>query len=438
MVTITRQESWPPHQHSESDVVLSVDGISKKFCRDLKQSLFYGVKDIASEVLGTRRPNRQLRPKEFWALNDVNFQVRRGEAIGLVGRNGSGKSTLLRMIAGLIKPDAGSIKVVGRVAPLIALGAGFNPILSGRENIYANMSVLGVPTKEIRDRFDEVVEFAEIGEALDAPVQSYSSGMAARLGFACAIHTNPDILLIDEVLAVGDSRFRAKCFRKLHELRQNNTAFILVNHDSHAILTLCESAVYLNKGVMVSAGQTAAIMRHYEQDLLLLDSDTTLPQGPILVKPQLETSELEMTGIIFRDGDGQIVSQPTSGMSTMLCIQCQVYQPVNKVGVTVIIQGIASGGEAMLVLNCLHDQQPLTFEPGRHEIRLEMPHLGLKPGGYSMNIYSKRDGYQHLDGVEGFRFQVDMGIHLDRGIFYQPRSWKVVDQYHLCDDILID
>ncbi len=182
---------------SNDEVVLSVEGVSKKFCRDLKRSLFYGVQDIAGELTGVRQKSDRLRNKEFWALDNVSFELRKGEALGLVGKNGSGKSTLLRIIAGLIKPDLGTVKVTGRVAPLIALGAGFNPILTGRENIYANMSILGLSTKEIDEKFDDVVEFAEIGEAIDAPVQTYSSGMAARLGFASAIHTEPDILLIE-------------------------------------------------------------------------------------------------------------------------------------------------------------------------------------------------------------------------------------------------
>ncbi|PMB18406.1 ABC transporter ATP-binding protein, partial [Fischerella thermalis CCMEE 5319] len=143
MISINEQDITAKPQDSESDIVLSVNGVSKKFCRDLKRSLFYGVQDITSELFGLREKSDKLRPKEFWALNNVSFQLRRGEALGLVGKNGSGKSTLLRIIAGLIKPDTGFVEVYGRVAPLIALGAGFNPILTGRENIYANMSILG-------------------------------------------------------------------------------------------------------------------------------------------------------------------------------------------------------------------------------------------------------------------------------------------------------
>ena len=160
------------HTPNDSDVVLSVKGVSKKFCRDLKRSLLYGTQDIASECLGIRsNKQKELRKHEFWALQDVSFELRRGEALGLIGKNGSGKSTLLRIIAGLIRPDQGEVMVNGRVAPLIALGAGFNPILTGRENIYANMSILGLTKEEIDERFDEVVEFAEIGEAIDSPIQ---------------------------------------------------------------------------------------------------------------------------------------------------------------------------------------------------------------------------------------------------------------------------
>ena len=207
-MTINLSEPEIYQKPQSDDVVLSVKGISKKFCRDLKRSLLYGVQDIASELTGTRDKTETLRQKEFWALNNVSFELRRGDALGLIGPNGSGKTTLLRIISGLIRPDTGSCEVKGRLAPLIALGAGFIPILTGRENVYTNMSILGLSKHEIDQRFQDVLDFADIGDAIDTPVQSYSSGMAARLGFASAIHTEPDILLIDEVLAVGDAKFK--------------------------------------------------------------------------------------------------------------------------------------------------------------------------------------------------------------------------------------
>jgi lipopolysaccharide transport system ATP-binding protein len=426
MTIINDQDIAAKPQDSENDIVLSVNGVSKKFCRDLKRSLMYGVQDITSELLGLREKSDQLRPKEFWALDNVSFELRRGEALGLIGKNGSGKSTLLRIIAGLIRPDTGFVEVNGRVAPLIALGAGFNPILTGRENIYANMSILGLSKKEIDERFDEVIDFAEIGDAIDSPIQSYSSGMAARLGFASAIHTKPDILLIDEVLAVGDSRFQAKCFRKLHELRQKNTAFILVSHSSHTILTVCQSSVYLQKGQMFGNGETALVMKQYEEDLFFDGAGTNLNANSSLIKPQLENSDLEINAIFFRDSYGEVIESPTSGEPVAFCIECRINKKIDRVGITLDIKGVAEGGETILLMNNLSEQQSLSFLAGKHEIQIQMPYLGLKLGRYTMDIYVKRDTLFHLDAVESFRFRVNGKESVSRGLFYQPKTWKTV------------
>ncbi|MDP3817157.1 ABC transporter ATP-binding protein, partial [Pseudomonas sp.] len=199
-----------------SEALVKVDGVSKKFCRSLKRSLWYGMQDLGSELIGNPHGGGgDLRKDEFWAIKDVSFELKRGECLGLIGRNGAGKTTLLRMLNGLIKPDQGRIEMRGRVAALIALGAGFNPILTGRENIYVNASVLGLRKREIDEKFEEIVEFAELGEVIDAPVQSYSSGMSVRLGFSIAVRMDPDVLIVDEVLAVGDMGFRSKCYNEI-------------------------------------------------------------------------------------------------------------------------------------------------------------------------------------------------------------------------------
>src|SRR5579859_2800592 len=193
---------------------IEVAEVSKRYCRSLKKSLWYGLRDMGNELTGRGQQADRLRPAEFWALRDVSFGVKRGESVGLVGHNGAGKTTLLKLINGLVKPSSGMIKVRGSVRALIALGAGFNPVLTGRENIRVASALLGFSERETRDRFDEIVAFSELEEFIDTPVQSYSSGMLARLGFAVAVHTRPDILLVDEVLAVGDLRFeigRASC-----------------------------------------------------------------------------------------------------------------------------------------------------------------------------------------------------------------------------------
>ncbi|WP_019503759.1 ABC transporter ATP-binding protein [Pleurocapsa sp. PCC 7319] len=413
---------------SDSEVVLSVQGVAKKFCRDLKRSLFYGVQDIAGDLTGLRTKSDRLRAKEFWALDDVTFQLRKGEALGLVGKNGSGKSTLLRIIAGLIKPDLGSVEVKGKVAPLIALGAGFNPILTGRENIYANMSILGLSKKEIDERFDDVVEFAEIGDAIDAPVQTYSSGMAARLGFASAIHTEPDILLIDEVLAVGDLKFRAKCHRKLNELRQKGVAFILVSHNPQSVLSVCNSAVYLIKGKLIVSDAPDVVMNRYEEDLFLGGVETYPGEIIFPKKPKHKSFGLDIIALSFRDIFGNIKDSLKSGEPAYLCIVCHAKNSIRDVIVRVIIREISGGDEVALTLSNHNDKQPFTMSSGENQIQIEMPYVGLKPGIYSMKIILRKAPIFTFDVVESYRFKVEGDGSMSNCIFYQPRAWKVLSK----------
>jgi lipopolysaccharide transport system ATP-binding protein len=245
------------------DILIDVEDVSKIFCRSLKRSIWYGVRDIASELVGKRRDRSELRTNEFWANRDISFQVRRGECLGLIGRNGAGKTTLLKMLNGLIKPDRGRITMRGRIGALIALGAGFNPILTGRENIYINGSVLGLSKREIDRKVDEIIEFADVRDAIDAPVRTYSSGMMVRLGFAVATAiTKPDILILDEVLAVGDAQFRYKCYNRVGQLKRN-TAVIFVSHSMANIGAICDRTLVLDKGRIEHFGNTAEGIKRY-------------------------------------------------------------------------------------------------------------------------------------------------------------------------------
>ncbi len=408
-----------------TEVLVTVDNVSKKFCRDLKSSLFYGVQDIATELVGSNRKSDSLRPKEFWALKDVSFQLRRGEAIGLVGSNGAGKSTLLRIISGLIKPDTGSVKVKGKLAPLIALGAGFNPILTGRENIYANMSILGLPTKEIKKRFQDVIDFSEIGDAIDAPVQTYSSGMAARLGFACAVYIEPDILLIDEVLAVGDIKFRMKCHKKLAQLRENGTAFVLVSHNAHSILNVCKSSIYLSKGQLITYGETELVIRKYEEDLCLNGTESALGRMVLPEKSEAESMGLDITSVFFRNDQGDSLETLFSGEPASLCVECKAHQKIDQANLSVLVTALAGENDRVLHLTTASDNEELTILPGKSEIQMYMPYCSLIPGVYSAKIYIRR-GVQSFDIIESFRFTVKTNKTVSRCLFYQPRTWKVI------------
>ena len=424
--SITEQEISEKPQDSE--VVVSVKGVSKKFCRDLKSSLFYGVQDIATELIGGQRESDKLRQKEFWALNDVSFELRRGEAVGLVGPNGSGKTTLLRIISGLIRPDTGSVEVNGRLAPLIALGAGFNPILTGRENIYANMSILGVSKKEIDERFQDVVDFAEIGEAIDAPVQSYSSGMAARLGFASAIHTNPEILLIDEVLAVGDMRFRIKCYRRLAKLREQGTSFVLVSHDPNSILSVCDLGVYLLRGEVIATGDTHLIMKKYEEDLFLKEAERSTGSLFLPEKSEDESLGLDITYLCFKDDNGNIVESPTSGKFVIFCVGCKARKKIEDIGLNLLIKDKFGEGELTLRLSTFSDGESFSVMPGEHEIQFKMPYCCLKPSSYVMKMSVGQDSLSLLDAVESFEFKVKASENMSQCLFYQPRSWKIINK----------
>jgi ABC-type polysaccharide/polyol phosphate transport system ATPase subunit len=285
-----------------SEVLVKVEGVSKKFCRSLKRSLWYGVQDICADLNPfrgneslvkthslsaaalTHTPNTNgaaasssspldiskehsqngLRRDEFWAVNDVSFEVKRGECLGLIGHNGAGKTTLLKMLNGLIKPDKGRIEMHGHVGALIALGAGFNPILTGRENIYVNGAVLGLTKREIDKKIDDIIDFAEIRKFIDTPVQSYSSGMQVRLGFSVAATLKPNVLLVDEVLAVGDYRFMSKCYKRIHELRRNGTAIILVSHQLQTISNFSTRTVLMHNGQVRAIGPTAQVLDQYQ------------------------------------------------------------------------------------------------------------------------------------------------------------------------------
>ncbi len=241
---------------TEAEVLVKVENLSKKFCKDLKTSLWYGIKDLASGVTGNKN-ERQLRPKEFWAVKDINFELRRGECLGLIGHNGAGKSTLLKILNGLINPDAGKVTIKGKVGALIELGAGFNPILSGRENIYNNGAVLGFAKKEIDSKLQEIIDFAELEEFIDMPVQHYSSGMKVRLGFAVAAQMEPDVLIIDEVLAVGDLGFVLKCFKTIDTILPK-TAIVFVSHNMPMVSRICNQIILMDRGVSKFQGADVA------------------------------------------------------------------------------------------------------------------------------------------------------------------------------------
>ena len=259
------------------EVLIKAEHVSKKFCRSLRRSLVYGVQGVlhslnpfsaAQQERDLIRPvlDQELRRDEFWSLRDVSFEVRRGDCLGLIGHNGAGKSTLLKVLNGLIRPDRGRVTMRGRVGAMIELGAGFSPLLTGRENIYNQAALLGFSAADLKSRFDAIVEFSEIEHAIDMPLQNYSSGMKIRLGFSVFSQLEPDVLLIDEVLAVGDVGFRMKCLNKMSEL-MNRCAVIFVTHMMPQVFRVCSEVVLLHRGSVAYQGRDLAtgVGRYFDE-----------------------------------------------------------------------------------------------------------------------------------------------------------------------------
>ena len=263
---------------SFNEIVINVTNLSKRYeiystPRDrLKQLILPTMHRVLSRLVIRPRAKIDHQPpqffREFWALDDISFQVRKGETIGIIGLNGSGKSTLLQLICSTLAPTSGNVEMKGRVAALLELGSGFNPDFTGRENVFLNGQILGLGREEIQDRFQAIEEFADIGDFIDQPVKTYSSGMVVRLAFSVVVHVEPEILVVDEALAVGDMPFQIKCFAHLRKLRESGTSILFVSHDLSTVRSFCDRAVYLKRGKCFAVGSANDVCRQYELDCL--------------------------------------------------------------------------------------------------------------------------------------------------------------------------
>ena len=377
------------------ETLVKATNVSKKFCRDLKRSLWYGVKDLGKELTGQScGQDVGLRKDEFWAAKDISFELKRGRCLGLIGRNGAGKTTLLRMLNGLIRPDKGRIEMQGRVGALIALGAGFNPILTGRENVYINATVLGLSKKEIDSNFDAIVDFAELWDFIDMPVQSYSSGMLVRLGFSIATAIEPDVLLLDEILAVGDLEFRIKCYRRIDEIREK-AAIIFVSHSLEHLSRLCSETLVLHQGAPIFSGDVAQGLSRYTGAAY-----DKKPSAVAKVYPPLKKVSLGINR-----------SQISYGESVTLCFNIQSSENISAICRFIFFE-YPSRAVAGEVNGLGLGLEPMGIEAGMNSFSIKIPHLHLKKGRYSIGhnildldkkILSVGEGEVFLD-VEGSGF----------------------------------
>ena len=362
------------------DVVLSVRGVSKKFCRNLRRSMAYGIKDLSCNLLGIRQDTSELRRDEFWALKNIDFEVKRGESVGVIGVNGCGKTTLFRLIHGIFPPDCGDILVRGRVGALIALGAGFHPHMTGRENIYLNGTILGMSREEVEDRIHNIVEFSEIGEFIDAPVSTYSSGMRVRLGFAVAIHIEPDILLTDEVLAVGDLAFRNKCLRHMRKMRDSKCTILLVSHNMPHITKVCDRAILLDRGGIVSDGPAEVVVAEYYRraggmELQRHATETVRSAVP----PQFAADgEVFYHGASILDKAGTVLQEIPFGSDVTFQLDVEVLKPVGKPIVSISFRSAISEERVAFARVELNQ----TCHLGRYLLRCSIVAFSIQPGTY--------------------------------------------------------
>lgn len=389
-----------------ADLLLDVHDLGKKYARSLRRSLRYGMRDVVTEAVG-RRHGEELREEEFWALRDVSFQLHRGECLAVLGGNGAGKSTLLKVLSGILAPDRGHVQRHGRLEKMIELMAGMAPSLSGRENVMLRARLLGLSKGEAVRRLDEVVDFAELDDGIDMPVMFYSSGMKARLGFATTVVMSPDILLIDEVLAVGDLGFRMKCYERVDEMRRSS-AVVLVTHGMSHVSRMATSSLVLHKGRPVLYGSPQAGIARYQE--------LAGGSGPAR---DLSFKADRIAFAMYR-GD-----QPLEGE-----------RPVVQYGESLSIEGVHHHDEAVRLSAILHEGNGPTIAdwnsgrsgfraiPGQR-FRLDLGSLQLCPGFYQwVMVGFGPDGSQYFLS-KPLRFKVE-GEHLGSTRLQPLGAWQML------------
>jgi ABC-type polysaccharide/polyol phosphate transport system ATPase subunit len=408
----------------QSDTVLEVEGLSKLYSR-IQGATRKRLANTFTRTLWGRSPRKDyvLTKGEFWSLKDVSFSLKRGEALGVIGLNGAGKTTLLRLLAGQILPDQGEIRILGRAAAMIDLTAGFQMSASGQRNIYLRGAMLGRSREEIAATYDEIVDFAELGDAINAPVSTYSSGMLMRLAFSIMVATRPDVLFIDEILSVGDFRFRQKCLTKIRELRKQS-AFVLVSHSMNDIKHFCDHVILLHKGRVVSEGDPEDVVGTYEAMKLPEPLDSEKKRTEIL-KPQFHNNDvIEEVEHFWCDEDGTPIVQIRSGSDLYLKATFRINHKPRR-----LILGVpvwTEDGTYVTGFSTETQKEQLMVELGkRNEFLLKVPRLAFNPGAYISNL-AITDGPEFLHRAENPLLNVTQAANPYWGVVSFPHTWEQI------------
>lgn len=369
-----------------SNTVIKVEGLGKKYLLRHQQegrSQYKSLRDVI-----TRTANNLLNPtslfrntnkskEEFWALRDLFFEIKQGDRVGVIGRNGAGKSTLLKTLSRITTPSTGKISITGRIASLLEVGTGFHPELTGRENIFLNGAILGMTKQEIKNKFDEIVDFAEVEKFLDTPVKRYSSGMYVRLAFSVAAHLEPEILIVDEVLAVGDLAFQKKCLGKMGEVGENGRTIIFVSHNMGSIQQLCDSVIYLQKGEILNHGKTDLVINEYIKSSKLGNSDSYRRSG----NGNIQFEE-------FHTGDKEGNSKRTFEIGESVFVYFNIQFKKDIVDPVICIQVKNRSGELIAhILNLDDNFHIVKRNLDKVGVKVEIPYFTLAPSEYSIELW---------------------------------------------------
>ena len=370
------------------------------------------VEHLAKEYrAGTRRDSPR-----FFALDDVSFDVRRGEALGIIGRNGAGKSTLLKILAGITTPTRGRVVISGHLAALIEVGSGFHPELTGRENVFLSGAILGMSRRDIARKLPSIFEFAGVDAFIDTPVKWYSSGMYVRLGFSVAAHLDPDILLIDEVLAVGDAEFQTRCLQRVHELKRRGVTILLISHDLTAVEQLCDRAVLLERGRVAATGPADRVVAAYHRSLT-----TATVQAPEY-SPLAREGVVKLTGLTISGPSGAGVAQTGEPLTTTIR-----YEATRALRVRFELSYYSEDGKTLIASTATPEgNEAICTDPRGGDVEFTCTVMPLGPGNYYLGAVVREAGSGHVmdwwDG--GTVLRVDARLDV-RGQLFIPHAWHV-------------
>ncbi len=378
--------------------------------------------DASQHVLLRKLQSLRKRTEDFWAVRDVSFEVERGESLGIIGHNGAGKSTILKLLSNITAPTSGEITINGRLSALIEVGSGFHKELTGRENIYLNGSILGMRRREIAKKFDSIVDFAGVRQFIDTPVKRYSSGMYVRLGFSIAAHLDPDILLLDEVLAVGDAAFQAKCIRRIGELKETGTTIVFISHDLGAVERLCDRTILMRRGEIAASGDTREVIAEYQR----ASHDLSTPAAKDEREPPPDR-KAKISAVAFYDEEEQELVAAQTGGALTARINYVAHEAMNDAVFELFFY--TGNRELLCHLSTEFDARRIDLEAGAGIAEFSCAELGLKPGIYYTDATIKQRGA--LDDIDWQRhcatLRVDPG-KMGRGQFYMPHEWRVTQR----------